>query len=154
MVYQMWIMPNKMSHLASGTLMLLRNILLEKFIQINKQKNTEDINPTCKEIPKIIFQLYILLNTINYLEGFKMHNIIGALSTLENLSSGTASNKGADQTAHPCCLISAFVIHLLESIISRLAMSEISIFWFESHFVGNPEDRFSCVTAFIILYST
>ena len=38
------------------------------------------------------------------------------------------NNKGADQPAHPRSLISAFVIHLLESIISRLARSEISIF--------------------------
>ena len=39
---------------------------------------------------------------------------------------GFANNKGADQPAHPCSLISAFVIYLLESIISRLATSEIS----------------------------
>ena len=39
-----------------------------------------------------------------------------------------ANNKGADQPAHPCSLISAFVIRLLESIISILATSEISIF--------------------------
>ena len=50
----------------------------------------------------------------------------------ENLSSvkegGAATNKGADQPAHPCRLISTFIIRLLESIISRLATSEISIF--------------------------
>ena len=38
---------------------------------------------------------------------------------------GFANN--TDQPAHPCSLISAFVIRLLESI-SRLAMSEISSF--------------------------
>ena len=37
-----------------------------------------------------------------------------------------ANNKGADQPAHRSSLISAFVISLLESIISRLATSEIS----------------------------
>ena len=41
---------------------------------------------------------------------------------------GFANNKGADQPAHPGNLISAFVIHLLESIISKLATSEFSIF--------------------------
>ena len=42
---------------------------------------------------------------------------------------GSANNKVADQPGHPRSLIStAFVIHLLESIISRLATSEISIF--------------------------
>ena len=42
-------------------------------------------------------------------------------------------------------LVSAFVIHLLESIISRLAMSVILIFKLvsEARFVGTPEDRFS-----------
>ena len=38
------------------------------------------------------------------------------------------NNKGADKPAHPCSLISAFVIHSLEDIISRLAWSEISNF--------------------------
>ena len=32
-----------------------------------------------------------------------------------------------EQQKHPCSLISAFVIHLLESVISNLAASEISI---------------------------
>ena len=39
-----------------------------------------------------------------------------------------ANNKGPDQPAHPGKLISAFVIHLLKIIISKLATSEISIF--------------------------
>ena len=41
---------------------------------------------------------------------------------------GFANNKGADQPAHPHSLVSAFVIPFLESIISRIAMSEISNF--------------------------
>ena len=40
-----------------------------------------------------------------------------------------ANNKGADQPAHPRSLISAFVIHLLESIKFKLDTSEISIFY-------------------------
>ena len=46
----------------------------------------------------------------------------------ENLPSGFANNKGADQPVHPGRLISTFVIHLLESIISKLATSKFSIF--------------------------
>ena len=45
---------------------------------------------------------------------------------------GFANNEGADQPAHPHRLISAFVIRFLESIISRLATREISIFWLVS----------------------
>ena len=41
---------------------------------------------------------------------------------------GAANNKGADQPEHPGSLISAFVVPLLESTISRPATSEISIF--------------------------
>ena len=41
---------------------------------------------------------------------------------------GFANNKGADQPTHLRRLISAFVIHLLESMISKLASSKISIF--------------------------
>ena len=41
---------------------------------------------------------------------------------------GFANNKGADQSTHSRSLISSFVIRLLESIMSRLATSEISIF--------------------------
>ena len=48
--------------------------------------------------------------------------------TRENLSSGFANNTGTDQPAHTRSLISAFVILLLESIISRLATSKISMF--------------------------
>ena len=39
-----------------------------------------------------------------------------------------ANSKGADQPAQPRSLISAFVIRGLESTITKLAMSEISIF--------------------------
>ena len=43
----------------------------------------------------------------------------------ENLSLGFANNTGADQPAHPCSLISPFVICFLESIICKLATGEI-----------------------------
>ena len=46
----------------------------------------------------------------------------------ENLFSGFETNKGADQPGHPHRLISAFVNQFLESIISKLASREISIF--------------------------
>ena len=43
-----------------------------------------------------------------------------------------ANSKGADQPAHPSSLISAFVIRLLESVISRLATNEILFFYLVS----------------------
>ena len=46
----------------------------------------------------------------------------------ENLSSGFANIKGADQPAHQCRRISPFIILFLESIISKLATSQISMF--------------------------
>ena len=41
---------------------------------------------------------------------------------------GFANNKATDQPAHPRSLISAFVIRLLESFISRRAMNVLSVF--------------------------
>ena len=55
-------------------------------------------------------------------------------STTESLRSlrGFVNNKGADQPAHPCSLISAFLICLLESIISIICTSRISLFYLVS----------------------
>ena len=69
-----------------------------------------------------------------------------------------AKNKWADQSAHPLSLISAFVIHLLESILSRLTTCEILYFRlvyvteqaglnFSS--LETPQDMFSHVEAHI-----
>ena len=53
-------------------------------------------------------------------------------SMRENLPSGGGGGGGEQQRGRPACatpsLISAFVIRLLESIIFKLATSEISIF--------------------------
>ena len=49
-------------------------------------------------------------------------------SRRENLYLGVANNIDANQPAHQRSLISAFVICLLESIITKLATSEISLF--------------------------
>ena len=60
---------------------------------------------------------------------------------------------------HPCSLISAFVDRVLENILSRRTSGEILIFLlvsvaeqvgFESHFVGNSENRVTLVAAHII----
>ena len=48
--------------------------------------------------------------------------------TIKWVFEGLRNNKGADQPAHLCSLISTFVIQLLESIIYKLVTSEISIF--------------------------
>ena len=48
--------------------------------------------------------------------------------TRENLSSGIYKQQDADQPAHLCRPISAFVIRSLESIIDKLGTGKISIF--------------------------
>ena len=72
------------------------------------------------------------------------------------LPSGSANNKGADQLAHPRSLISAFAIHKLNSIVSKLAPSEISLFYLVSVAEGTgfgmilsekAEDRFCRIDA-------
>ena len=54
--------------------------------------------------------------------------VIIRAQTREDLSLVFVNNKVTDQPAHPRSLISAFVIHVLESTISKLATSEFSIF--------------------------
>ena len=56
---------------------------------------------------------------------------------------GVANKTGADQPAHPRSLISAFVIHFLESTICKRATGKI-------RFVGNREDRFCRIDANIL----
>ena len=47
----------------------------------------------------------------------------------EILSSGFANKKQTDQPVHSHRLVCAFDIHVLESIISKIATIDISIFW-------------------------
>ena len=62
-----------------------------------------------------------------------------------------ANNKGADQPAHPCSLISTFVVRCLDSIIPLVSISEISSLYLASvtaqaglsTLIANPEDKFS-----------
>ena len=69
-----------------------------------------------------------------------------------------ATNKGADQPAHLCSLISAFVIPFLESTISKVATSHISIFFLVSvaketdlsfALSETPKTGFSCQGSYI-----
>ena len=68
------------------------------------------------------------------------------------------NNKGTDQPAHLCSLISAFVIHFLESIMTPLDSPKISIFQLVSvaelaglslTWIPKSEDRVSYVEAHI-----
>ena len=66
------------------------------------------------------------------------------------------TTKSADQPGHTHRLISAFVICFMESILAPYPKSFIFLAsncscldLFESNFVGNPEDRFSCIETHI-----
>ena len=81
-------------------------------------------------------------------------------STRENLSSGFANNKGADQPGHPPSQISTFVFRLFESTISKVITSEISIFQLVSvaeetglslALSQTPEDMFFCNEAHLLM---
>ena len=65
-------------------------------------------------------------NIFNLCQNDHFGCMLNGLSMRENLSSGFANNKGADQSVHPRSLISAFVIRLLKSTISNFALSEFS----------------------------
>ena len=51
---------------------------------------------------------------------------------MRNLFKPYANNKGADQPAHPRSLISAFVVHFLNSIIPLVSIPKISRLWLVS----------------------
>ena len=78
------------------------------------------LDPASLQRCKETFKLY-------YYQGNNITSVFG-LRRDKTCLRGFANNKGADQSAHPRRLISAFVIRLLERIISKLATSEISIF--------------------------
>ena len=61
-----------------------------------------------------------------------VNRIIYGIPCKKTCRRGLANNKGSGQPAHRRSLISAFVIRLLESIISRLATFGISIFYLVS----------------------
>ena len=63
------------------------------------------------------------------LVGFYRRNYGKLALARENLSFWFANTTDADQPVHPRRLISAFVIHLLESIIPKLVRNEISFFF-------------------------
>ena len=91
------------------------------------------VNNKNYQTQKIKFCLFLDENDIQLLCPSKNLNLSlrernNWASTRENLSSGLANNKGADQPAHPRSLISAFVIRFLERIIFKFATSEISTF--------------------------
>ena len=50
----------------------------------------------------------------------------------ENLFMSYANNKGANQPAHLCRLISAFIVHCLDSIVPILAKFKLSRLWLAS----------------------
>ena len=63
-----------------------------------------------------------------------------------------ASNKGADQPAHPCSLISTFVVRCLDSVMSLVSVTKISSLMLASvaeqaglslTSLETPEDTFS-----------
>ena len=61
-------------------------------------------------------------------ENLLFYHFMKIADTIINLISGPRCEKGADQSSHSLILISTFVINILESIISKLATSEISTF--------------------------
>ena len=73
-----------------------------------------------------------------------------------------ANNKGADQTAHPRSLISAFVVCCLDSVISLDSIARISRLWLATvaaqaglclAWSETPEDTFSHDEAHVIIVS-
>ena len=63
---------------------------------------------------------------------YSLHTEIIWATSWENLPLPASNNKGADQTAHPRSLISAFVIQCLDSTIPLVSITEISSLYLAS----------------------
>ena len=64
-----------------------------------------------------------------YIKGINESSHEKRATSWENLFLPHANNTGADQPGHPRSLISAFVVHCFDGIISILAISKISRLW-------------------------
>ena len=115
-----------------------------------------DVNAQHCETYQGNFFSYLILNAWHYytLRG----EDIWAISW-ENLFMPYENNKCADQPAHPCSLLSTFVVRCLDSTVCILAITKVSRFfcswtgWFESYLVANPEDRLSHDVAYMIKHN-
>ena len=78
--------------------------------------------------PDISYLSEMQKNNFQFLSKYMTDLYYMGLDARKPVFRGFANNTGADQPAHPRSLISAFVIHFLERIISRLPTGKISIF--------------------------
>ena len=114
---------------------------IDRQAETERQKTALSINGRCRQKLKGLNQLRTVKNfTVKYM----------SLIMRKCVLCHYAINKGADQPAHLCSLISTFVIHCLCNTYSYyipnskpLASLCISADRFESYLVANPKDRFS-----------
>ena len=122
---------------GAGTLQNLSTTVAELFITMlsSEGNDLEEIIPKMRclghmsSLAKCLSKIAIVSLIYQFYQSCL--NYIWAQSR-ENLSSGVCEQQRADQPAHPRSLISAFVIHSLQSIISRLATSQILSFYLVS----------------------
>ena len=89
---------------------------------------TKALSVNCLLFSPLCTYVYFVLGPCFMIELYRILAFNGPRREKKQLFSGFAINKGTDQPAHPRRLISAFIIRLLKSIISKLAINEISIF--------------------------
>ena len=82
---------------------------------------------TGNRLLKAIYFVQYIFQRRQYLQGILNSFICLGLGARKPFL-GFVNNKGTDQPAHPHRLLSIFAIRFLESIISKLAKDEISIF--------------------------
>ena len=68
----------------------------------------------------------MIITVLRFLEDFKEKSKIIEPHHEKTCLMPYANSKGADQPAHPRCLINTFVVRCLDSIIAILAKSKIS----------------------------
>ena len=105
----------------------MKMIIIQKTIPTNCRLKTAISNAlasTDRHIPSYLAGLNKTRNFLKNINGLRLNGPQRAKTSLW----GFANNKGPDQPAHTHSLISAFVVRLTESIISRHSTSEITMF--------------------------
>ena len=108
---------------------------------MNTTVKREDLGPGIRQ------WIYQTCTQFGYCKSYK------CVMSWENQFMAYANNKGADQPAYLCSLISAFFIHCLHSQIGKFALGLLSLEW-RKYFPYNGENVFSMIAPSLLTGSS
>ena len=98
----------------------------QKILPANTRHATEVRYPSSQKSHTVNIVCYIRLTSCPFLNEWSSGCLLWLYVSRAMRNMSYANNKGADQPAYPCSLISAFVVHCLNSVIYLDSIAEIS----------------------------